>query len=61
MLLYVDNKLIDGMYKQKIKDLKSKLSNEFETKDFGATDEILGMWSCRDRSKKRFEFVSRVC
>ena len=51
LLLYVDDMLIDSGNKRVIKDLKEKISGEFEMKDMGKASRILGMDIIRDRKK----------
>ena len=47
-LLYMDNMLIDSQIVLAIQKLKLLLSSEFEMKDVGAIEEILGMEIKRD-------------
>ncbi|KAG8493062.1 hypothetical protein CXB51_010388 [Gossypium anomalum] len=49
LLLYVDDMLIVAKDKGEITKVKAKLSKEFEMKDLGATNKILGMEILRDR------------
>ncbi|XP_056852246.1 secreted RxLR effector protein 161-like [Raphanus sativus] len=49
LLLYVDDMLIASGNKKVIKNLKEKLSGEFEMKDMGKASRILGMDITRDR------------
>ena len=51
LLLYVDDMLITSGNKKVIKELKEKLSGEFEMKDMGKASRILGMDITRDREK----------
>lgn len=51
LLLYVDDMLIASGNKQTIKELKDRLSGEFEMKDLGKASRILGMDIVRDRKK----------
>ena len=51
LLLYVDDMLIASGNKKVIKDLKEKMSGEFEMKDMGNASRILGMDIIRDRKK----------
>ena len=43
LLLYVDDMLVAGPNKDRITDLKAQLAREFEMKDLGPADKILGM------------------
>lgn len=49
LLLYVDDMLVVSKTMEVIKDLKARLSSEFEMKDLGAATRILGMDIFRDR------------
>ena len=51
LLLYVDDMLIASENKKVIKELKEKMSGEFEMKDMGKASRILGMDILRDREK----------
>ena len=51
LLLYVDDMLIASGNKKVIKELKEKMSGEFEMKDMGKASRILGMDIIRDREK----------
>lgn len=55
LLLYVDDMLIAAKKKEKIQELKSLLSKEFEMKDLGEAKKILGMEIKRDRVKGTLE------
>jgi len=48
LLLYVDNMLIASQNLWAIQKLKSVLSSEFEMKDMGAFEKIMGMEIKRD-------------
>ena len=43
LILYVDDMLIAGHNKKDIVDLKKKLSTQFDMKDLGDANHILGM------------------
>ncbi|GJT10613.1 retrotransposon protein, putative, ty1-copia subclass [Tanacetum coccineum] len=49
LLLYVDDMLIAAKNKAQIEKLKGQLSNEFDMKDLGAAEKILGMEIIRER------------
>ncbi|KAJ0805682.1 putative RNA-directed DNA polymerase [Helianthus annuus] len=49
LLLYVDDMLIVGSDMSEIKKLKKQISEEFEMKDFGAANQILGMSIFRNK------------
>ena len=51
LTLYVDDMLIASHYLKDIADLKSKLHSQFDMKDLGDANHILGMRITRDRSK----------
>ena len=51
LLLYVDDILIASKSMTAVKGLKRALSQEFEMKDLGSAQKILGMEICRDRCK----------
>ena len=51
LLLYVDDMLIASRSMDAVKRLKRALSSEFEMKDLGPAEKILGMEICRDRCK----------
>src|SRR5690606_11237198 len=51
LLLYVDDMLIASGNKRVIKELKDKLSSEFEMKDMGKASKIFGIDIIRDREK----------
>ncbi|CAL2259863.1 unnamed protein product [Prunus armeniaca] len=53
LLLYVDDMLIACQDKSRIQDLKKMLSEEFDMKDLGAAQKILGMEIQRDRTAGR--------
>ena len=43
LVLYVDDMLLVGNYKEIIQDLKTQFSSKFDMKDLGAANYILGM------------------
>ena len=43
LLLYVDDMLVAGPNKERVQELKARLSREFEMKDLGLANKILGM------------------
>ena len=49
LLLYVDDVLVAGPNKDRIQELKAQLAREFEMKDLGPPNKILGMEIHRDR------------
>ncbi|KAH9648352.1 hypothetical protein KPL70_025549 [Citrus sinensis] len=51
LLLYVDDMLVAYKSREEIEALKNLLSSEFEMKDLGSANKILGMEIKRDRSK----------
>ncbi|KAE8711089.1 Retrovirus-related Pol polyprotein from transposon TNT 1-94 [Hibiscus syriacus] len=52
LLLYVDDMLVAGPNKDHIEELKAQLAREFEMKDLGSANKILGMQIHRDRSNR---------
>lgn len=58
LLLYVDDMLIASRNRADIQKLKGLLSAEFEMKDLGAAQKILGMEIYRDRGQKKL-FLSQ--
>ncbi|KAE8703963.1 hypothetical protein F3Y22_tig00110462pilonHSYRG00425 [Hibiscus syriacus] len=52
LLLYVDDMLVAGPNKDHIEELKAQLAREFEMKDLGSANKILGMQIHRDRNCK---------
>lgn len=58
LLLYVDDMLIASKSKVEIDKLKFKLGEEFETKNLGAAEKILGMEIIRERTNRRL-FLSQ--
>uniref|UniRef100_A0A2N9HLU0 Uncharacterized protein n=1 Tax=Fagus sylvatica TaxID=28930 RepID=A0A2N9HLU0_FAGSY len=53
LLLYVDDMLVAGPNKDRITDLKAQLAREFEMKDLGPANKILGMQIYRDRNNRK--------
>ena len=53
LLLYGDDMLIAGPNKDRIEELKAQLAREFEMKDLGPANKILGMQIHRDRNNKK--------
>ncbi|KAE8665844.1 Retrovirus-related Pol polyprotein from transposon TNT 1-94 [Hibiscus syriacus] len=53
LLLYVDDMLVAGPNKDHIEELKAQLGREFEMKDLGSTNKILGMQIHRDKSNRK--------
>ncbi|KAM2632087.1 hypothetical protein TB1_030777 [Malus domestica] len=51
LLIYVDDMLIASKNVEKIEKLKKQMKNEFEMKDLGEANKILGMEITRDRAK----------
>lgn len=52
-LLYVDDMLVAGHNKDRISKLKAELAREFEMKDLGPANKILGMQIHRDRVSRK--------
>ncbi|GJU46168.1 retrovirus-related pol polyprotein from transposon TNT 1-94 [Tanacetum coccineum] len=53
LLLYVDDMLVAGPNKDRINKLKAQLAREFEMKDLGPVNKILGMKIHRDRVSRK--------
>nr|KYP42748.1 Retrovirus-related Pol polyprotein from transposon TNT 1-94 [Cajanus cajan] len=53
LLLYVDDMLVVGPNKDQIQELKAQLAREFDMKDLGPANKILGMQIHRDRKNRR--------
>ena len=53
LVLYVDDMLLVGNYKEIIQDLKTQLSSKFDMKYLGAANYILGMEIKRDQAKAK--------
>ena len=49
ILIYVDDMLLVSKDKEKIRKFKSQLNSEFEMKDLGCAQKILGMSIIRER------------
>lgn len=58
MLLYVDDMLITTKFKSDIPKLKDLLCAEFEMKNLGATQKILGMKIYKDKDQNKI-FLSQ--
>ncbi|KAH9793888.1 hypothetical protein KPL71_004697 [Citrus sinensis] len=52
LLLYVDDMLIASKNRDEIERLKKQLASEFEMKDLGDAQKILGMEICRDKKNR---------
>ncbi|KAL5566506.1 hypothetical protein UlMin_029670 [Ulmus minor] len=55
ILIYVDDMLLVGSSKKKIERLKFQLSSEFEMKDLGHAQKILGMCIIQERGRNRLK------
>ena len=53
LLLYVDHMLVVGPNKDRIQELKAQLAREFDMKDLGPANKILGMKINRDRKDRK--------
>ncbi|KAK9200365.1 hypothetical protein WN944_015562 [Citrus x changshan-huyou] len=53
LLLYVDDMLVAGPNKDQVQELKAQLAREFEMKDLGPANKILGMQIHRDRNNRK--------
>ncbi|KAH9705857.1 hypothetical protein KPL70_012031 [Citrus sinensis] len=53
LLLYVDDMLVANPNKDRIQELKAHLAREFEMKDLGPANKILGMQIHRDRNNRK--------
>ena len=60
LLLYVDDMLVAGANKNRIQELKAQLAREFEMKDLGPTNKILGIQIHRDRNNKNLAFTEEL-
>ena len=65
LILYVDDMLIDGKNAHEVDALQAKLHENFDMKDLGEANHILGMRIERDRDKKllylsQAEYISRI-
>ena len=59
--LYVDDMLLIGNNIDAIKEVKKKLSSNFDMKDLGATKFILGMEIKRDQAARNLWLNQRKC
>ena len=59
LLLYVDDMMIIGRDKTKIKFIKDKLKSEFEMKDLGPVKKILGIEVLRNRNEGKLVLTQR--
>lgn len=53
LLLYVDDMLVAGPNKDRVQELKAQLAREFDMKDLGPANKILGMQIHRDRNNRK--------
>ncbi|KAH9769282.1 hypothetical protein KPL71_011940 [Citrus sinensis] len=53
LLLYVDDMLVASPNKDRIQELKAQLAREFEMKDLGPANKILGIQIHRDRNNRK--------
>ncbi|KAH9687766.1 hypothetical protein KPL70_014887 [Citrus sinensis] len=53
LLLYVDNMLVAGPNKDRVQELKAQLAREFEMKDLGPANKILGMQIHQDINNRK--------
>ncbi|KAH9752597.1 hypothetical protein KPL71_014753 [Citrus sinensis] len=53
LLLYVDDMLVAGPNKDRVQELKAQLAREFEMKDLGPANKLLGMQIYRDRNSRK--------
>ena len=53
LLLYVDDMLVVGPNKDRVQELKAQLAREFDMKDLGPANKILGMQIHRDRKNRK--------
>ena len=53
LLLYVDDMLVAGPNKDRVQELKAQLAREFEMKDLGPANKILGMQIHRDINNRK--------
>ena len=58
--LYVDNILLAGNSNEMIDTAKKWLSSNFEMKDMGETNYVLGVKIVRDRAKKLLGYLKRL-
>ena len=57
LLLYVDDMLIASQSMVKVSELKAELSKEFDMKDLGKAQRILGMEIFRDRKRRELRLT----
>ena len=60
LLLYVDDMLVAGPNKDRVQELKAQLARDFDMKDLGLANKILGMQIHRDRSTERFGSLRKI-
>ena len=60
LLLYVDDMLIVGQNASMIGDLKKDLFKDFDMKDLGPAQQILGMEIIRDRKAKKLWLLQDI-
>ena len=53
LLLYVDDMLVSSPNKDRVQELKAQLAREFDMKDLGPANKILGMQIHRDRRNRK--------
>ena len=53
ILLYIDDMMVAGNNKNRISNLKIQLAEEFEMKDLGVVNQILGMKVLQERKNKK--------
>ena len=61
ILIYVDDMLLVSSCKEKIRKLKTQLNSEFEIKDLGCAQKILGMSITRERDKNMLKISQTLC
>ncbi|KAE8680428.1 putative Double Clp-N motif-containing P-loop nucleoside triphosphate hydrolases superfamily protein [Hibiscus syriacus] len=59
LLLYMDDMLVAGPNKDHIEELKAQLAREFEMKDLGSVNKIIGMQIHRDKSNRKIWFSQK--
>ncbi|MCO5569278.1 hypothetical protein L7F22_022990 [Adiantum nelumboides] len=59
LILYVDDMLLAGKNIDNLAALQSKLNDNFDMKDLGDANHILGMWIVRDKDKRFLRVSSR--
>lgn len=59
LLLYVDDMLVVGPNKDQVQELKAQLAREFDMKDLGPANKILGMQIHRDRKDRKIWLSQR--